>query len=398
MESWLAFVSLWASRWILNYNWVITGAILPAIYHGLPASSWQIAAIVAATPIGQGVAEIPGGLVSTRLGPRRTALLGVTLLGLSAVVSSGSAGWEMLAALRFVLGIGSGLFWPSSLGLVRTASPFWSFPTAVGVYNASGGIGVLSGLVLGLALATAVGWRFALLVGGVIQLTFALTMWISIREGPVHVPGTARPRRPFKAREVFRSQSLWALTLAGAGIWGIGYIVPQYALAFAAADHPAWSLGTVALLVSIASLMGIPAGIAGGILASRFHTSRALLVVSALAMGGVGLGFPLVGLGTLGLMLVVFGLANGVALTMLYSIPSRIPEVSSDGLPLAIGVLDSVETLVGSGLALSFGAVVGIFGFGVAWPVVGLATVAPLVLLLWVHERKYQSVVDGPAT
>jgi MFS family permease len=392
----LAFASLWSSRWILNYNWAITGAILPALYHGLPASPWQIAFIVAATPIGQGVAEVPGGLASARLGSGRVALVGAAMLGLCAIGSAGSVEWVMLACWRLGVGIGSGLFWPSSLGLLRTASPFRAFSTAVGVYNASGGLGVLSGLVVGLAVSTAIGWRSALLVGGVIQLGAALAIWMVVREGSGRAVDSIRMTRRARDRDIFRSRSLWALTFAGAGIWGIAYIIPQYAISFAATDHPAWTLGTVALFVSIASLIGIPAGIVGGVLVSRFGRSLAFLVGSALAMGGVALGLPLVGLGALGALLVIFGVADGIAFTMLYSFPSRIPEVSSENLALAIGVLDSTETLVGSGIAFSFGVVIGFLGFGAAWAFAGLVAVIPLILLLWVRERKAQSEPESP--
>lgn len=303
----------------------------------------------------------------------------------------------MLVGLRFGVGIGSGLFWPSSLELVRVASPFRGFPTAVGVYNASGGFGVLSGLVLGLSLEAAIGWRFALLMGGVIQLASALAMGVVVRDSAGEAAQTGPRRAPSRTRDVLHSRSLWSLTLAGVGVWGLGYIVPQYALAFAAADHPFWNLGVVALFVSMASLIGIPAGIAGGVLVSRSHRSRGTLAASALVMAAVGVAFPAFDLAPLGVLLAVFGLADGIAFTMLYSIPPRIPEVSPQELPLAIGILDSVQTLAGSGLAFAFGVIVGVSGFGAAWQVAAVIAALPLILLVWVRVPRERSEPVEPA-
>jgi MFS family permease len=394
----LAFASLWASRLSLNYNWAITGAILPALYHGLPASAWQIAVVVAATPVGQGVAEVPGGLLAIRTGSRKVALLGTTLLGLCAALSAGSTNWVMLTGLRFGLGVGSGMFWPSSLALIRTVSPSQGFPTAVGVYNASGAFGVLSGLVGGLALASAFGWRFSLLVGGLLQLALSAAVWITVRENSKPAARAARANPPSQGRSILRSRSLWALTLAGSGVWGLAYILPQYSIAFAAADHPFWNLGLVALFVSIASLIGIPAGIVGGVLVSRFGRSRAFLAASALVMAGVALGFPVFGFESAVGLLVAFGVADGVAFTMLYSIPSQLAGVGPKDLPLAVGMLDSVETLAGSGLVVAFGLLIGFSGFRVAWWIAGLVAALPLALLIWVRERNAPSDVGGMAS
>lgn len=382
------FASLWLSRWALNYNWAVTGAILPALFSGLPASAWQVAVIVAATPIGQGIVEIPGGMLALRIGSGRVTLLGGALLGVCAVASAASTNWGMMATLRFGLGVGSGLFWPSSMALLQGSSPFRGFPTAVGVYNASGGAGVVAALVGGLAISDAFGWRTSLLIGGVGQLAFACAVWAVFRSESGKTPSRATAPSGFGPRVVIRSRSLWALTLAGVGMWGLAYVVPQYALTFASMDHPAWNLGVVAVIVSVASLVGIPAGILGGLLATRTGRLRAILMISVATMCGIALLIPFVALASFGGILLLFGAADGVAFAMLYAIPSRIPEIPSAGLPLAVGVLDSTEALAGSGVALGFGLLAGLAGFGVTWIVIGLVAAVPMVLLTRVRERR----------
>lgn len=384
----LSFSSLWLSRWALNYNWMVTGAILPALFGGLPATGWQIALIVVATPIGQGISEIPGGLFALRLGPARVTVLGGLLLGLCASGSALSVNWYMMAALRLGLGLGSGLFWPSSLALLRDHSPFRGLPTSLGVYNASGALGLVAALVGGLAIKEAFGWRWSLLVGGIGQLILTILVWAIFRNESSRTPGTpaASPRPDGSA--VLRSRSLWALTLAGAGTWAVAYVIPQYALTFASVDHPGWDLGVVALAVSGASLIGIPAGILGGILASRTGKLRALLVISGVVMAASALLIPFLGFVSFTGILLLFGTADGVAFAILYSIPARIPEVPPEGLPLAVGALDSVETLAGSGIALGFGLLVGLSAFRVAWIVIGLAAAVPISLLAWVRLRR----------
>jgi MFS family permease len=372
----------------LNYNWAVTGAVLPALFVGLPASAWQIALIVVATPVGQGVAEIPGGMLALRIGPGPVTMLGGTVLGLCALASAASSSWGMMATLRLGLGVGSGLFWPSSLALVRVSSPFRGFPTTLGVYNASGSVALIAALVGGLAIEGAFGWRASLLAGGAAQLACMCAVGIAFRGPTTPTPDRIRPSQGVSAQFVFRSRSLWALTLAGAGTWALLYILPQFALTFATMVHPTWNPTGVAAIVSTAGVIGIPAGILGGILATRTGRLRALLLISASTLAAVAVLIPFVDLATFDGIILVFGAAEGVGFAVLYAIPARIPEIPSESLPLAIGVLDSVETLAGSGLALGFGLLAGFAGFELAWIVIGIAAVVPLVLLRWVRERR----------
>jgi MFS family permease len=382
------FSSLWLSRWALNYNWMVTGAILPALIRGLPATPWQIAVIVAAVPIGQGISEIPSGLLAFRFDPRHVTVLGGVLLGLCAVGSALSVNWPTMAALRLGVGLGSGLFWPSSLALLRDSSPFRGLPTSLGVYNASGALGLVAALVGGLAIEEALGWRWSLLVGGAGQLFFILLVAAIFRKGPSPLAkrSTDAPRPGRSA--VLRSQSLWALALAGAGTWAAAYVIPQYAVTFASLDHPEWGLSQVALAVSAASLLGVPAGILGGMLASRTGKLRAILATAGLATAGCALLFPFVDFASFTGLLLLFGTADGLAFAVLYALPAYIPEVPAEGLPLAIGMLDSIETFTGSALALGFGLLVGFSGFGHAWIAIGLAAAVPIGLLAWVRTRR----------
>ncbi len=105
-------------------------------------------------------------------------------------------------------------------------------------------------------------------------------------------------------------------------------------------------------------------------------------------MAAVALLIPVVDLGPLGGIILLFGAADGVAFAVLYAIPVGIPEIPVQGLPLAIGTIDSVRTLVGSGIALGFGLIVGLSGFGVAWATIGVVAAVPLLLLAWVHARR----------
>jgi MFS family permease len=126
--------------------------------------------------LGIGLFEIPGSILSGKLGTRRVVLLGTILSGL-AIFLSGFAGssFSLIVFLRFLAGLGTGIGFPSLVVLLARSFRSGREGFAVGLvnvsYNAGGMVGLFGWALLGLLI----GWRASLIAsGGALLLAAAL--------------------------------------------------------------------------------------------------------------------------------------------------------------------------------------------------------------------------------
>ena len=141
---------------------------------------------------------------------------------------------------------------------------------------------------------------------------------------------------------------------------------------------------TAADIVTIFIVMSFPGGPLGGWIAERGWDRRWVLAVFAVADGALVASIPFLGLYSTAGLFVLMGLFEGVAFAVLYLIPSYLPESQGHGVALGIAVVNSIQVLLGSLIAVAFGYVAVAAGFTTAWILVGLLTIvmAPLVFLV----------------
>lgn len=140
--------------------------ILPLIIKDLGLSILQAGMIVSAQGLAVFLMLMPASMLSDYLGKRKFILsAGLILATLSfiGISRTGAAGYPLILALSFLVGLGNGTFHPTATALV--SETFRNRPGFfMGVFSLGGNIG--SALMPGLigALALAMGWRSGLLV------------------------------------------------------------------------------------------------------------------------------------------------------------------------------------------------------------------------------------------
>src|SRR6204780_5864188 len=104
----LAVISL--GIFALTLNWFDVATAFPLIggeFHvGLGSLSYLISLYI----VGYGLSHIPGGMLATRIGMKRTLVLGLLVQGLAGVMSGLSHTYTELAFFRVVSGIGGSVF------------------------------------------------------------------------------------------------------------------------------------------------------------------------------------------------------------------------------------------------------------------------------------------------
>lgn len=114
--------------------------------------------LAASYAAGMLIASLPAGLLATRLGPRRTVVVGLLLLGASSAVFGFGSSIGLLDSARFAQGIAGALIWSGTLTwLIAVAEP-GGRGVAIGAALGTAILGALVGPLLG-AVAAEFGTR-----------------------------------------------------------------------------------------------------------------------------------------------------------------------------------------------------------------------------------------------
>lgn len=159
--------------------------ILPSVQDSLDATTSEIQWVLSGYTLAFGVLLVAAGRAGDTFGRARLFVAGLVVFGLGALLSGLAVNGLMLVLARFIMGFGSGLLNPQTVGFIqqffdgpRRARAFASFGTVVGVSVAIGP--VLGGGLIALA-GPDWGWRWTFLVNVPIA---AAAIWFAHRYFP----------------------------------------------------------------------------------------------------------------------------------------------------------------------------------------------------------------------
>jgi MFS family permease len=130
--------------------------LLPQYVDELGLSKAQAGLLSAAYAAGTLVGSLPAGLVASRLGPRKTVIHGLLLLGVASLVFGFAEEILLLDAARFIQGIAGALIWSGALTWLITAAPEEKRGAVIGSALGTAIAGALLGPALG-AIAGSIG-------------------------------------------------------------------------------------------------------------------------------------------------------------------------------------------------------------------------------------------------
>ena len=139
---------------------------LPEIAAGLGISIAQ-AGLLVALRNGVGIVAPAFGAMSDRVGHRRSAMLGLAILGIGLLITGVASGLG-LAAIGFILtGIGSAIFIPTLLAYVSDRVPFARRGRVTGAIEMTWGLAGMIGVPIMGVIITAIGWRAPFILLGI---------------------------------------------------------------------------------------------------------------------------------------------------------------------------------------------------------------------------------------
>ena len=185
---WMFAIS--AIAYLDRVNISIAGHSIQEEYH---LNNIQLGWVFSAFVAGYALFQAPGGRLADRFGPRKILALGTIWLGLftalTAFVPSGAAGvLFILLAVRFSLGVGEAVVYPSSNRLVAAWVPSAERGLANGLIFAGvgAGAGVTPPLITYILLHY--GWRWSFWISAAIGLAAGVVWYLLARDRPDEHP------------------------------------------------------------------------------------------------------------------------------------------------------------------------------------------------------------------
>src|SRR5262245_31698892 len=147
----------------------VLSPLLPAYAAALGLSKSAVGVLAGAFAGGVLVTALPSGLLASRLGLRRTLLLGLGLTGATSVLFGLASSWSFLVTTRFSAGIGSACSWTAAVGWLARAAPRERRGELIGFAISA----AVAGAFLGPALGATAAWVGTGLAFGMVALACA---------------------------------------------------------------------------------------------------------------------------------------------------------------------------------------------------------------------------------
>jgi EmrB/QacA subfamily drug resistance transporter len=143
----------------------IVNIALPSIQQELGVDPVHLPWIVNAYILAFGALLLLGGRIGDLYGRRRALQAGLAIFVLASLAGGIGFNSEMLIAARAVQGLGAALVAPNALALIATTfSERKTRDTALSLYGAMSGLGIVLGLLLGGFLTGTLGWRWVFFI------------------------------------------------------------------------------------------------------------------------------------------------------------------------------------------------------------------------------------------
>jgi len=235
--------------------------------------------------VGSGLLQTPAGFLVDRLGGKAVLAAGIALESCGIMLVGLAPSYATLAASFAIAGMGNSVFHPADMAILNSKIEKKRLGYAFSVHSMSGNLGWVLAPIFSVALATAFGWRTAMIAAGMIGLAVAALIAAQPLLRQAQRAVAPRARRGAALREDLK------LLISAQVLSCFSFFVftSVSSTAMQTFSIPAIvSLYGVPLAAAAATLTGYLAGAAAGTLAGGFMAARTSRH-DAVAAGGIAL-------------------------------------------------------------------------------------------------------------
>ncbi len=361
--------------------------LLPGLSDEFDLSKTEAGILSGTYAAGTLIAAIPGGLLAARLGPRRTVLIGLSLMSLTGIGVALGQDIVTLDASRFLQGVGGAFSWAGALAWLVRVAPRERRGELIGTAMAAAIAGVLAGPALG-AAADAVGrgpMFLAVSLLGVAMIGLTLRVEAPARVVSV-VGGLGRAARSTAVRF-----GMLLILVPGLVFGAIEVLVP-----LEMDDLGAGSGAIAAVFLLAAGLEAIVAPVAGRVSDRRGRFGPSAAGLAATVVAAIVISLPSSAL-VLGIVVVVAAPWIGMLWSPAMAMLSDGAESNGVDQGLAFGIVNLGWGLGHTAGAIAIPAVADASSNGVAYAVLAVLTAATLALLLLRRESVERAMAVADA-
>jgi MFS transporter, ACS family, glucarate transporter len=227
--AWLAVIG--AISYLDRVNISIAGHLIAQQFH---LSNPQLGLVFSAFLVGYMLFQIPGGWLADRFGPRRVLAFGAlwwaVFTSLTASVPTGIiGGLVMLWSVRFLLGVGESVMYPSSNRWLADWIPTAERGLANGIIFAGVGAGAAFTPPIIASVMVHYGWRVSFHVCAFLGLAGGCIWWILARDRPEQHPLTSARElhiieKGIEGRSAAKAEKPpWTALLTSKDVWGVTF-------------------------------------------------------------------------------------------------------------------------------------------------------------------------------
>jgi EmrB/QacA subfamily drug resistance transporter len=160
----VALAVLVATQFMVILDVTVMNVAIPEIGRTLSMDASQLPWVITAYTMSFGGLLILGGRLADRMGHKRVLLAGIVLFTAASAVGATANHPALLLTARSIQGVGAAMMSPAALALVNTEFRGALRTRALTIWGAVAGAGAAIGVVLGGALTSGPGWRWAFLI------------------------------------------------------------------------------------------------------------------------------------------------------------------------------------------------------------------------------------------
>jgi predicted MFS family arabinose efflux permease len=280
---WFALVilgSICVSYYVENFLRMAASALTPVLLVELGINKATMGLLISAFSLVYGLMQIPSGMLTDILGPRKTILSFTALTVIGVFLFWLSYRLELLFVAQLMIGVGCSVFYINAVNIIGRWFPADRKATAIGILSASSGLGNFTSY-MGFPLANAMfgGWRnLYFLVVVVLVVNYAMNFFI-LKNGPDGNGVTRQTGSKLLATfgEALRDRRLYPFILGYVLLsfsWVFMTWMPQFLI-----ETKGFTYIEAGIISSVGTIAGIPGCIAMGLISDRLRRRKLPLVL-----------------------------------------------------------------------------------------------------------------------
>jgi MFS family permease len=287
--------------------------LLPMIRTDFGLDYTQSGLLISAFTLSYGISQLPAGWLADRFGPRFLITIGICGVALAGLLVGLSQTYIMMIAFLVLMGVAGGGYHPAAPTLISSSVESRNRGRALGFHQTGGSASYFVTPLIGVAIATAWGWRGAYIGLAVPTILFGTIFYallsrrtngVKKRRKPVDTHGE-KPPTPGRLRRLVLFMIL--TTFTHAVLLSLRAFIPLFMV-----DYFGIGVETAAAFFAISYTPGLWAAPLGGYLSDRFGRVPVILLLCFIS-GPIIYMLTLIPYGlSFGALLLIFGTVSAM--------------------------------------------------------------------------------------